>query len=141
MDDFLDVLAGELQRLGIGTEGVDLFTNKMPKVANQITLLGLPGTNLTAARDVAGLQFPRFQAFIRNEDYDTGSTNLQAVRTALHNKIGINLPYGVNTATTPYVRLKRCHVEQEGGPIGEDELGRAEFSINFIAEFHYVDPT
>lgn len=140
MTDFLDLLAGHLIAQGAATSG-SIFVNKHPADPdNCITLMGSTGTNLTSSRDVAGLQFPRFQVVVRNTDYNDASDALDAVRNALHGMIGEILPAGVNVATTPYIRVMRCHAEQDGGPIGEDEQGRTEFSINFIAEYHKYDP-
>ena len=140
--DFLDELANYLQVLLIGTAGTNIFVNKQPAdVDNCVCLFGLPGATAGAGRDVPGLQFPRYQAIIRNTSYNDGADKFQAVRTALHGLIGKILPNGVNIATTPYIRIMRSHAEQEGGPIGEDDKGRSEFSINFIAEYHHYDAT
>lgn len=138
--DFTDELANYLDYLNIGTAGTDIFVNKQPSdVDNCVCLFGLPGTTLQSGRDVPGLQFPRFQVVVRNTDYNDGADKLQAVRTALHGLIGKLLPVTAVPATDPYIRVMRCHAEQEGGPIGEDDKGRAEFSINFIAEYHHYE--
>lgn len=140
--DFLDEMARYLDSLDIGTAGTDLFVNNLPDdVNNCVGLFGLTGPTIQQSRDVPGLQFPRFQAFIRNSDYNDGADKFQAVRTALHGKIGLILPVGVNVATTPYIRVMRCHADQEGGPIGKDPRGRFEWSVNFTAEYHHYDPT
>lgn len=138
--DFHDELAKYLDYLNIATEGSDVFVNKQPAdVDNCISFFGLPGTTLQSNRDVPGLQFPRFQVIVRNVDYNDGADKFQAVRTALHGLIGKQLPVTANPATDPYLRVMRCHAEQEGGPIGEDDKGRSEFSINFIAEYHHYE--
>ena len=138
--DFLDELANHLQAQSVGTAGTDIFVNKQPAdVDNCVCLFGLPGNTLTSSRDVPGLIFPRFQAIIRNTDYNDAADKFQAVRTALHGLIGQILPAGVDVDTEPYIRVLRCHAEQEGGPIGEDDKGRAEFSINFAAEYHHYE--
>lgn len=142
MLDFLDELATYLQGQSVGTAATDIFVNKLPpEPDNVIALLGLTGSNTGQARDVPGLQFPRFQVLVRNEAYNDAADTLQAVRAALHGMIGVILPVGVDTETDPYIRVLRCHFEQEGGPIGEDAHGRSEFSINFLAEYHHYDPT
>lgn len=130
MADFYDDIAAYLETAGVGTRGTNIFVAHVPDdpdetVDNCIVLLGsAPETQLNA--DVAALLFPRFQIYVRNEDYNNGSTKLQAVRTALHAKIGVQL--------TNYYVL-RIHADQEGGPIGRDpESGLFEFSINFTAE-------
>lgn len=128
MFDFLNELGDYLATAGIGTVATNLFIGELPASPdNCVALLGLPGSVIGQAREVATLQFPRFQAIIRNTSYDTASDKLQAVRTALHNKYGVILPHW---------RILRMHAEQEGGPIGTDDQDRFEFSINFIAEIN-----
>ncbi len=139
--DFLDQLATYLQAQSIGTAGTNIFVNKLPDTTdNCVALIGQPGPSIGPQRDVARLQFPRFQAIIRNVDYNDGSDKFQAVRTALHGKVGLVLPTSANPASDENIRILRCHAESEGGPIGEDEQGRVEFSINFQAEYIYDDP-
>lgn len=135
-DDFLDQLAVYLEANGVTTVKTAIQPSD-PAICT--TLLGLPGSTVQSNRDVAELQFPRFQAIIRNPDYDEASEQYRIVRELLHGMLGVNLPVGVNTSTTPYVRVMRCHADQEGGPIGDDEQGRYEFSINFTAEINYVN--
>lgn len=135
-DDFLNLLAVYLEAAGVTT----VKTGKHPPNPDNCTsLLGLQGPTVQAQRDVPELQFPRFQAIIRNESYEDASDEHQLVRDTLHGlPPGTILPAGVNTATDPYIRILRCHADQEGGPIGTDEKGRYEFSINFVAEYHHV---
>ena len=140
--DFLHEVGKYLASQGLGTINNDItIAIQPPDVNNCISLFGLTGINIAAQRDVPGLQFPRFQAIVRNVDYNDAADKFQGLRTALHGKIGLILPVGVNTAVDPYIRVMRCHAEQEGGPIGQDPQGRFEFSINFIAEYHHYDPT
>ncbi len=108
--------------------GRNTFLGELPASPDTcVALLGLVGTTVNAARDVPGLQFPRFQIITRSKDFETASTLLQDVRSALHGLIGHDL--------TDY-RVLRCHAEQDGGPLGQDEQGRYEFGINMIAEYH-----
>lgn len=107
--------------------GRNVFTELPADPDTCVALLGLPGTTLGQARDVAGLTFPRFQVITRSKDYETAAALMKEVRDTLHGKIGITLAN---------YRLLRCHAEQDGGPIGQDEQGRHEFSINMIAEYH-----
>lgn len=132
MADFYDEVATYLDQQGVGTytspTNRNIFTGHHPSDPdNCVSIVGLLGATLGVSREVASLQFPRFQVIVRNEDYDTGSTKLQAVRTALHGKYGLALPNW---------RVLRCHADQEGGPIGTDEQGRFEFAINFTAEIN-----
>lgn len=108
--------------------GRNTFLGELPATPDDcIALIGLVGTTLNAARDVPGLQFPRFQIITRSKDFETAASLLQDVREALHGLIGHDL--------TDY-RVLRCHAEQDGGPLGQDEQGRYEFGINMIAEYH-----
>lgn len=140
-DDFLNLLADYLEGGGV----TNVRTGIHPANPDNVTsLLGLQGNTVQANRDVAGLQFPRFQAVIRNVDYEDASTQFRLVRELLHGIVGLILPVGAQTDPElpdpdPYVRILRCHADQEGGPIGEDGKGRYEFSINFSAEYHDVN--
>lgn len=136
MFDPLDDICNYLETLGVGvynsaaeTPG-SIFLGILPADPDDcIAILGLPGNTLGDARDIPALQFPRYNIIVRNKDYDTGAKKFQEVRTALHGKIGPMLNH---------FRLMRNHAEQDGGPIGEDPQGRFEWSINFLAEMHYV---
>ena len=136
--DILDCLANEVKRVN---PSLKVFVNKLPPdPADCIALFGATGTVVQAQRDVPGLKFPRFQVVSRAADYNDASDAAQAARDVLHGMIGVILPHGVNTATQPYIRVMRCHVEYEGGPLGEDDQGRTEFSTNYLAEYHLVTP-
>ncbi len=136
MSSFYDELATKLDSDGVGTftddAGRDIYAGVFPAAPDDcLAILGLPGANVTAQRDVPGLNFPRFQVVVRNKDFELGAAKLDAVRTSLHGIIGQDLTNW---------HIMRCHVEQEGGPIGEDDQGRYEFSINFTAEYYAITP-
>ncbi len=139
--DFLDCLANELVRQSKATTG-KIFVGKLPATPDDsIALFGQTGSVVQQQRDVPGLQFPRFQVVTRAKGYNDAADAAQGVRDVLHGMIGVILPHGVNTATDPYIRVMRCHIEYEGGPLGEDDQGRSEFSTNYLAEYHWYDPT
>lgn len=131
MADFLDEVAQYLDDQGVGNfdtaSGRNIFVGDIPAGPDTlISLIGVTGsTPPIPSRQVPSLEFPRFQAFIRGVDYATASTKLQLVRTTLHAKYGVILPNW---------RVLSCHADQEGGPIGKDEIGRFEFTINFTCE-------
>lgn len=132
MSAFLDEVAEILETAGVGVwasnTGRNIFVGQLPPSPDNCTaLLGLPGPNIGVQRDVSALNFPRFQALVRNTDYTLGDAKLRDVRNALHGLLGARL-------TDWYIL--RCHADQEGGPIGQDEEGRYEFSINFTAEMY-----
>lgn len=131
MADFLNEIADYMANAtspDIGTVATDIFIGELPGTPdNCVAIFGQPGSVIGDQREVASLQFPRFQVIIRNKDYDLGSAKLQDVRTKLHGKYGLMLPSW---------RVLRLHAEQEGGPIGSDDQNRFEFSINFVAELN-----
>ncbi len=134
--DFLDQVADYLQNEGIGYfievpgHPVDIFVGKQyDDPANSVSIIGLPGATPTN-NTVAELEFPRFQVLIRNEDYGTGSDKLRAIRNALHDQLALSFPNYF---------CYHIMAEQEGGPIGDDEKRRPEFSINFTARTRYAD--
>lgn len=143
--DFLDEAAAHLQAQNVGTTGTSIFVNKSPDSTELeginsaiVVLYGLPGTTMMDQRDVPELQVPRFKVYVRAADYNDAADMFQNVRTALHGLIGAIWPSTANTESDAYIRVLRCHVDQEGGPIGEDKIGRSEFACNFATEYHYV---
>lgn len=137
MSSFFDELAAYLdtqQELIIFTEdeGRNTFLDELPEDPEDcVAFFGLVGTTLNASRDVKELQFPRFQVITRSADYETANTLLQAVRASLHGIIGLQLDNW---------KIMRLHAEQDGGPIGRDDQGRHEFSINMIGEIYAYTP-
>lgn len=131
--DFLTSIALYLESEGIGSTtgaNVNIFVGKQPPEPNNcITILGLIGNELPDVT-IGELNYPRFQVLIRNVDYEDGSEKLRQVRQALHAAIALDMPN---------YHVLRLHAQQEGYPIGEDEQGRPEFSINFYGETRYVD--
>lgn len=132
MADFLDEIADYLASGGIGTVPTPsvagtIFTGELPPEPEDcIAVLGRDGTMPQSSLTIPDLKFPGFQVLVRNADYDTGWAKLQAVRTRLHGKIGLQL--------ASYFVL-RMHANSEGGSIGKDDIGRQEFSINFQTEY------
>ncbi len=128
MSDFVDDVAVYLGTQGIGnTSGasVNVFAGKYPDTPdNIVAVLGLEGGQQPNS-NVREFIYPRFQVVIRNTDYDTGASKFQAVRTALHVLIGADFAHH---------KVLRCHVQSDGGPIGQDDKDRYEWSINFYAQ-------
>ena len=128
MAEFVDDVADYLAAQGVvtsGGAGNNVYVGHYPDDPdNIVAVLGLEGGQLPNP-NVAALIYPRFQVIIRNTDYAAGGTKLRQVRDALHVKIGISFDN---------YRVLRMHCQQEGGPIGQDEKGRYEFSINFYAQ-------
>lgn len=132
MAEFVDDVAEYLADNGIGnTTGasVNIFVGKYPDTPDDLVYIrGIDGGFLPNP-NIKELVFPRFQVIIRNTDYATGGTKLKNIRDLLHVLIG--------QAFDNFYVL-RCHAYQEGGPVGQDEKSRYEFSINFHAEARYT---
>ncbi len=113
--------------------GRNTFVGVLPPEPDTcISFVGLPGTNIMAQRDVKGLHFPRYQIITRSKDFEEAAELFEKARAVLHGVIAKNIGE---------YRLMRSHAEQEGGPIGEDDQGRFEYSCNFIAEYYKIPET
>lgn len=124
MAGFLENIAEYLEDQGVGTAATDIFAYvQPPDPDNCVAIIGATGD--PANMYVKELEFPRFQVLIRNAEFADGEAKMAAVRAALHGHIGLTL--------TDY-RVLRLHAQNEGGPIGIDDKGRYEFSINFHGE-------
>lgn len=132
--DFLAQVADYLAGSGMGETNeangtVNIFCGIYPADPdNAIALLGLPAQ--TPSVDIPDFEYPRFQVVVRNTDYQTAAQVLRDVRGLLHDKLAVTL-------TNFYCLYIRS--EQDGGPIGQDDKGRYEFTINFTAQIRYAD--
>lgn len=133
--DFLSQLADYLAANGMGETNlnngdVNIFAGIYPATPdNAIAILGLVGSTLPNI-NIPDFEYPRFQIIVRNTDYETGSQVLRDVRRLLHDKLAVTL--------TNFYCLY-IQAQQDGYPIGEDDTGRYEFSINFTAQIRYAD--
>lgn len=131
--DFLAQLADHLDSHGAGDStgaNVNIFVSSYPDDPdNMIALLGLPGSEMPN-KYIGEFEYPRFQVMIRNTDYEAGAGKMREVRDLLHDQLAIEL---VN------FYVLRIQAQQDGYPIGRDEKGRYEFSINFTAQHRYRD--
>lgn len=104
----------------------DVFVGILPPDPDDCSsILGLTGTTLGDSRDVAAMQFPRFQIISRNTDFNACVDEMVKIRDVIHGMIMVDL--------TSW-KVLRLHADQEGGPIGQDKLGRYECSITYIAQ-------
>jgi hypothetical protein len=92
-----------------------------------IALIGQIGSDMPN-KYIRDFEYPRFQIVVRNTDYETGAAKLREVRELLHDQLAIEL---VN------FYVLRIQAQQDGYPIGRDEKGRYEFSINFTAQHRF----
>ncbi len=128
--DFLSELANYVVLQGVAVDSA-VKVNVLPDSPDAcVAIFGLPGEDPRDQRDIPELELPRFQVITRSADYGEASELLRKVRVALHGRIGLFLPH---------YRILRMHADQDGGPIGKDDAGRHEFSINFTVEHHYSD--
>jgi len=133
--DFLSQLADYLSINGMGETNpdngiVNIFCGIYPSDPDDcVALLGLIGSTLPNI-NIPDFEYPRFQVVVRNADYETGSQVLRDVRSLLHDKLAVALPN--------YYCLY-IQAQQDGYPIGQDDEGRYEFSINFTAQIRYGD--
>lgn len=120
ISDIADYLATN----GLGTVGTDIFYSYVPDIdGNLIAVLDTGGP--TPSVDIKTLKNPTFQIFIRNSSYSAGKTNLDTIRSLLHQVI---------ETTIGSTYFLNCFAQSEGGHIGRNERDQDEFSINFIAK-------
>lgn len=131
---FLDQLTDYVAREGVGVSlpangTVNIFAGKYPDSPdNCIAFLGQIGGKPNIY--VKDFEYPRFQVVVRNTDYVTGEAKIRSVRNILHDKLML--------VTENFVALY-IQAESDIIPIGEDDKGRSEFSINFSAQIRNDD--
>lgn len=118
---YIDDITQYLEDEGVGTIGTDLFKSYMPDRGDgtSVAVLERGGTE---PDPYLPTKEPTFQVLVRANDFSTGRTKLDAVRSALHRTA--NLSQG---DTYFYFIL----ATSEGGHIGRNDRGQDEFSINF----------
>jgi len=128
MSSFLSELADYIHREGIGTSSgasVNIFVGKYPdEPDNCIALLGLLPQKVPNIY-VSDFEYPRFQVIVRNTAYVTAEAKIRQVRELLHDKL---------TIVTENFICKYIQADSDIVPLGEDDKGRAEFSINFSTQ-------
>ncbi len=114
-------IAEYLEDQGHGTVGVDIFAGAYPDSPdNLVTVIqtqGLP------PHVVEAVEFPGIQVIVRNTDYDTAVTNINAIFKLLHQL----------THTTMETRVYH-RIDAQGSPAGgqEPEKLRWVFVCSFI---------
>ena len=122
MSNLITEVAQYLAAQGLGTVGTNIFYSYAPD--NEVTGLYVMDTGGPQPDKYLPTKEPTFQVFIRAEDYNTGKTLLDSVRSALHQQKNVRL---VANQTYFYFIL----AVSEGGHIGRNESGFDEFSMNF----------
>lgn len=122
MANLADVVIDYLVAQGVATAAAtDIFNNILPDGAPDTALCVIETSGLQPSRYLPTKE-PTFQVFLRASDYLTGRTKFDAVRTALHQKMGL---------TMGSIFFFFIHAVTEGGYTGKDDRGRDTFSINF----------
>lgn len=129
LDQLSTYVAANVSGLNATGASVNVFVGRYPGTPdNLVAFLGNLGVKPNI--DVGALEYPRLQIVVRNTDFITGETLIRAIRTLLHDKLAIAL-------TNFY--CYRIQAESDIIPLGEDDQGRNEFSINFSAQIRYGD--
>lgn len=120
-------IARHLHNNSVGSLGSTLFAGYLPDVEGDYSVSVIDTGGMVPDKDILDIKHPTFQIFIRSKTYLTGKNLLDTVRSILHGKINQTLiPGGI------YYR--RIHALAEGGPVGKDDAGYQNFSINFETE-------
>lgn len=124
---FLSELTDYLDREGIvhsSGNDVDIFVSRAPDDPDDlVALFGLVGT--PPSKYIADFEYPRFQVYVRNIDYMAGETKIRQIRTLLHDKL---------TVVTEHFVCKYIQADSDIIPIGQDDKGRYEFTLNFSSQ-------
>jgi hypothetical protein len=125
MSILINDVADYLEDQNVGTVGTDIFCGYLPDSPDTcITILDTGGPQPDSYLPTRS---PTFQVFIRAVDYPTGKAKLDLVRSKLHQNANVSL---VNGETYFYFIL----AISEGGHVGRDDVGRDNFSINFLCK-------
>lgn len=122
MSNLADDVGAYLATQSIGVIGTTLFKGTLPEkidncVAIYETTSGLPDMYLP-------VKTPFFQVYVRNKDYATGHTKMDAVRSALHGKLAFT------QGSTFFMSI---FAVTEIDHLGRDDQGRDGFRIMFKA--------
>lgn len=129
MADFYTELAEYIEAQDATVDTV--FTGPLPPDPTDCSaIIGRVGTTLNSSRDIEGMMFPRFQVISRNTDFNDCVDEMNKIRTVIHGMIMVSL--------TSW-KVLRLHVDQEGGPLGQDDKGNFECSINYLAQIRELE--
>jgi hypothetical protein len=106
---------------GVGTIATNLFATYMPPSPdNAVAIIATGGPEPI---EISGIKSPTFQVLIRNADYATGEAKMATIR---------NLLQALKNTTIGNTYFYFILLTSEGGHIGRDDVGRDEFSLNFL---------
>lgn len=120
----VEQIAEYLEDQGIGAVGTSIFWSYLPDPDSGDFNIAVMDTGGPEPDKYLPTKEPDFQVFVRAKDYATGKAKVDAIRTALHQKKGLEL---ITDEDYFYFILLRG----EGGHLGRNDAGRDEFSMNF----------
>jgi hypothetical protein len=116
-------IAAHLAAQGFGTVGTSIFTNYKPATPdNVMCVFGYAGSPPERTHDTSGNAHPGIQVWVRDTSAATGRTRIESV---------FNLLDGMKNTTISSVFIVGMHAVQNPIPMGRDENGRTEYSLNF----------
>ncbi len=119
----LEALGAFLEVLGIGAQGTDLFFNNQPSEPNNcITIIDTGGY---PSDETGVIRYQTFQILVRNENYVDAKMKSENIYKVLH--LQENFEIGEF-----YIYFAES--EDEPTPIGEDNNGRTEITMNLRFE-------
>ena len=116
----IDDIHADLLNAGL----TDVYASFLPDTDGEaIAILDTGGT--LPDGEIPNIKEPTFQVLVRANDYTTGKTRIDSVRSRLH---------GEHNRTIGDTYFYFIHAQSEPGHIGRNERGQDEFSINFICK-------
>ena len=116
-------IAAHLAAWGLGTVGTSIFSNYKPATPdNVLCVFGYAGSPPDRTHDTSGNAHPGIQVWIRDTSAATGRTRIESV---------FNLLDGSGNFTASSVYFVELNAVQSPIPMGRDENGRTEYSLNF----------
>ena len=113
-------IATQLQTAGAGTLATNIFYSVAPDSPD--ALVAVLDTGGPEQDQYLPLYDKTFQVYVRATSYANGIAKVEAIRSALHQKVAVT--YG--STFFHYILAISA-----GGHIGRDDKGRDEFTINF----------
>lgn len=118
----LDDIATLLQTEGLGTVGTTIFKGHRPPTPDQCLTLYQYAGNPPRLVQGARYEYPGLQVWARSQDPSLPISMLEAVIDALH---------GITDYQTAYARYLIFVARQSPEAMGQDDLGRTEYVVNF----------
>jgi hypothetical protein len=119
----IEDIATYLQTVGVGTIGSTLFKGQIPTLPdNCVAVFQYAGSSPIVTHDKKVLDSLGLQIRVRNTEYSVGMTKAQEIIDLLSPKSNITIGTGFYLSVV---------ANQNPVPLGLDEKGRHEFSVNF----------